>query len=145
VPFIVTGISQDGNITALEAALKTAGLALDAFDILGPEDAPAPVPAGGLVDTGILSGGLETGTGVPGLTGSGIPGITSGSLAAGMADGDSLWNRLSDLAIPDDEVDNYTEALEAGRSIVAYHASSANAAIVEDVFRSAGLRNVKTF
>jgi len=38
--------------------------------------------------------------------------------------GGSLWDRLADLAIPDDEVENYAEALEAGHSIVAYHGTS---------------------
>jgi len=146
VPFVVTGISQDGNTAALEAALKTAGLTLDALEVLGPDDADvAAEPRGGTVDSSILTGGgLETGTGVPGLTGGGIPGVTG---APGLADieGVSLWDRLADLAIPDDEVENYAEALEAGRSIVAYHGDSKNVAKVESVFGSNGLTKVKTF
>ena len=70
MPFIVTGISQDGNTSAIESSLKAAGLSLEPFDILGPDDADVSVSSGGLVDTAILTGGgLETGTGVPGLTG----------------------------------------------------------------------------
>lgn len=146
MPFIVTGISQDGNTTALEAALKAAGLSLDAFDALGPDDAATSVSSGGLVDTGILTGGgLETGTGVPGLTGSGVPGIASGTAGVESRGGDSLWDRLSDLAIPDNEVEGYAEALEAGRSIFAFHATAANAAMVEGVFRDGGLSKIKTF
>ena len=33
----------------------------------------------------------------------------------GASGADSLWDKLADLAIPDDEVENYAEALEAGR------------------------------
>ena len=145
MPFVVTGISADGKTEALEQALKAAGLTLDAFEVLGPEDADgAAAVTSGVVDTSILTGGgLETGTGVPGLTGGGIPGLSGGSsveVGAG-----SLWDRLADLAIPDDEVENYAEALEAGHSIVAYHGDSKNVAKVEAVFGTNGLTKVKTF
>ncbi len=146
MPFIVTGISQDGNTTALETALKAAGLSLESFDVLGPDDAASSVSTSGLIDTGILTGGgLETGTGVPGLTGGGIPGITSGPRIVAGGGNDSLWDSLADLAIPDDEVENYAEALEAGRSIVAFHADAATAASVEALFRDSGLNKVKVF
>ncbi len=145
MPYIVTGISQDGNTDALEAALKSAGLSLEPFDVLGPDDTDVSLSTSGLIDTGILSGsGLETGTGVPGLTGSGTPGIGSSRLVIGSGGG-SLWDRLADLAIPDDEVENYAEALEAGRSIVAYHGSSSTVTTLEALFRDSGLTKVKTF
>ncbi len=145
MPFVVTGISQDGTTDALEAALKAAGLRVDALEVLGPDDAEGGAGvAGGGVDTGTLTGGLETGTGVPGLTGGGIPGVT-GAPRLAEVDGASLWDRLADLEIPDDEVENYAEALEAGRSIVAYHADSKSAAKVEALFTSSGLSKVKTF
>jgi len=147
VPFVVTGISQDGNTDALEAALKAAGLPLDVLEVLGPDDAVAPTGAlSGSVDTSILTGGgLETGTGVPGLTGGGIPGVTGAPRLADIGGGESLWDRLADLAIPDDEVENYAEALEAGRSIVAYHGDSKNVSKVEALFGGNGLTKVKTF
>lgn len=146
MPFIVTGISQDGNTSALEAALKTAGLSLDAFDVLGPDDAGVSLSVSGLIDTGLMTGsGLETGTGVPGLTGSGTPGISSGPRIVSGSNSGSLWDRLSDMAIPDDEVENYAEALEAGRSIIAYHGNANNAAKVEGLFRDGGLTKIKTF
>jgi hypothetical protein len=143
VPFVVTGISQDGDTTALEAALKSAGLSLDLFEVIEPEEAETPL-TGGIVGSGILTGGgLETGTGVPGLTGSGVPGITSATRLDLI--GDSLWDKLADLAIPDDEIENYAEALETGRSIAAFHGDSKNVAKVESIFVAAGLTKVKTF
>lgn len=143
MPYVVTGISQDGNTAALEAALKAAGLSLDVFEVLGPEDADSQVSSGsGLAGSGAILGGLETGTGVPGLTGSGVPGISG---APRELVGDSLWDKLADLAIPDDEVEGYAEALEAGRSIVAYHGDSHNVKKVEGLFGSAGLAKIKTF
>jgi hypothetical protein len=146
VPFIVTGISQDGNTTALEAALTAAELSLEQLDIIGPEDSDTHVSSSsGLVGSGTLTGGLETGTGVPGLTGSGTPGITNAVHLIGGDGSGSLWDRLADLAIPDDEVENYAEALEAGRYIVAYHGNATNVANLEGIFSSAGLAKVKTF
>jgi len=38
VGLVVTGISQDGDTTALEAALVAAGLPLDPIQIIGPDD-----------------------------------------------------------------------------------------------------------
>jgi hypothetical protein len=148
VPFVVTGISQDGDTSALERALAAAGLSLDALEVIAPEEADTLVTGvtAQVVDTGILTGGgLETGTGVPGLTGKGVPGITSAPEDRFDLDGDSLWDKLADLAIPDDEVENYAEALEAGRSIAAFHGDSKNAAKVESIFAAAGLTKVKTF
>jgi hypothetical protein len=149
VPFVVTGISQDSDTTALERALAAAGLSLDVFEVIAPEEADTLVTGAvshEVVDTGILTGGgLETGTGVPGLTGKGVPGITSAPDDRYDVGSDSLWDKLSDLAIPDDEVENYAEALEAGRSIVAFHADSKNVGKVESIFVTAGLTKVKTF
>jgi hypothetical protein len=148
VPFVVTGISQDGDTTELQQALAAAGLSLDTFEVIAPEEADTLVTdvSGHLVDTGILTGGgLETGTGVPGLTGKGTPGITSSPGDRYDVASDTLWDKLADLAIPDDEVENYAEALEAGRSIVAFHGDSKNVAKVESIFTAAGLRKVKTF
>ena len=147
MPFVVTGISQDGNTAALEQALKAAGLSLEVFEVLGPDDADS-IATGGYIDTAIITGGgLETGTGVPGLTGGAIPGVAGAPRMGGVgpAAGDSLWDRLADLAIPDDEVENYAEALEAGRSIVAYHGDATSVAKVEGLFGNAGLAKIKTF
>ena len=144
MPFVVTGISQDGDTAALEQALKAAGLSLDALEVLGPDDTGESHTVGGLVDTSILTGGMETGTGVPGLTGSGISGVAGAPRVAPIGS-ESLWERLADFAIPDDEVEHYAEALEAGRSIVGYHGDSKNVAKVESLFSAAGLAKVKTF
>ena len=133
MPYVVTGISQDGDTAALEQALKSAGLSLEVFEVLGPDDADT-LATGGHIDTAIITGGT-------------IPGVTASprGVGVGPADGDSIWDRLADLAIPDDEVENYAEALEAGRSIVAFHGDSKNVAKVEGLFSSAGLTKIKTF
>jgi hypothetical protein len=144
VPNVVTGISQDGNIDAVTRALQAAKLSLEPLQVLEAGDAAPTLAPTRLVDTSRLTGGgLETGTGVPGLTGSGTPGI--GATSQPEIDGDSLWARLADFEIPDDQVENYAVALEAGRSVVAYASTSAGVAAVEAAFRAGGLVNVKTF
>lgn len=143
MPNVVTGISQDGNIDGLTKALKAARIATDPLQVLGPDAAAHIVASNTLVDTGLLGGGLSTGTGVPGLTGTGVPGI--GNEPVPEVDGNSIWEQLSDLEIPDDELENYAEALEAGRTIVAYPALASNVRGVESAFAAAGLAKVRVF
>jgi hypothetical protein len=135
---VITGISQTSDITGLEAALTAAGLSLDHVQLIEPGDEAVPLAHGIIVAP--PSGGLETGTGVPGLT----SGNTTGSGPAYFRD-ESLAERLGDLEIPDDELDNYLEALAAGRSIVAYYAKDDTIDQVEAIFRASGLAKVKRF
>jgi len=131
---VVTGISQDGDIKAVEAALKAAGLKLDPIQLISSDDSTEGV-ARRQIGTGLITGGQ--GTGVPGLTNDG-PGLV-------YFRNESLSDRLGDLEIPDSEMDNYVEALQAGRSIVAYFAHEDTVATVEEIFRTGGLAKVKTF
>jgi tRNA A58 N-methylase Trm61 len=85
-----------------------------------------------------------------GGTGTGVPGITSGNPTAGGSGtkffrNETLSDRLGDLEIPDDQVENYVDALEGGRSIVAYFAKPETIDKVSEIFRASGLAKVKTF
>jgi len=134
VGLVVTGISQDGDIKALEAALKDAGLKLDPIQLISGDDSTEGV-ARRQIGTGLITGGQ--GTGVPGINSDG-PGLQYFRT-------ESLSDRLGDLEIPDTEMENYVEALQAGRSIVAYFAHEDTVAKVEELFRAGGLAKVKTF
>ena len=138
---VVTGISQNGDIKALENALKTAGFPLDPLQLIGPDDSTQS-PARGVVNPGYITGGTGQGTGVPGLT-SGTP--TPGGYGTQYFRNETLSDRLGDLEIPDDEVENYVGALEAGRSVVAYFAQPETIDKVTELFRAGGLAKVKTF
>jgi hypothetical protein len=142
VGLVVTGISQNGNIKGLEDGLKAVGLPLDSIQLIGPDDSTQGA-ARGVIDPGYMTGGTGQGTGVPGITsgrGSGIGGYGTRYFR-----NETLVDRLGDLGIPDDEVDNYVEALQAGRSVVAYFAKPESVAQVTDIFRGSGLVKVKTF
>lgn len=131
---VVTGISQNGDIKALEQQLKDAGMPLDPIQLISGEDSTTGVARrqiGPRLMTGDHAGY------VPGINNSG-PGLS-------YFRNESLSDRLGDLEIPDSEVENYVEALEAGRSVVAYFAKPATLSQVEDIFRGAGLAKVKTF
>lgn len=141
---VVTGISQNGDIKALEAALKTAGLPLDPIQVIGPDDSTQGAASSmGLANTGLNIGGGQ-GTGVPGITNASSLGSGGGSR---YFRNEALSDRLGDLEIPDDQVDNYVDALQARRSVVAYFAKADNVAQVEEIFRKpeTGLVRIKTF
>jgi hypothetical protein len=138
----VTGISQNGDIAAIEVALRAQGLPLDPIQLIGPDDSTQGAASSmGLTNPGLMTGGGQ-GTGVPGIT-SGVP--TVGGYGTRYFRNEALSDRLGDLEIPDDEMDNYVDALGAGRSVVAYFAKPETVTQIESIFRASGLLKVKTF
>jgi len=138
---VVTGIAPAADLIALERALTAAGLPLEPLQAIEP-DSGSLGAAARLAHVQIIMGTSGTGTGVPGLTsGESDPHMEPPMLSHV----ERLLERLGALEIPDDEVQNYIEALDAGRSVVGYFAPPAAVAEVEDVFRSSGLAKVKTF
>lgn len=139
---VVTGISQNGDIGALEDALKAAGLPLDPIQLVGPDDSTQGSARGVIGQGGLMTGGIGSGTGVPGIT-SGGP--TGGGAGTSFFRNETLSDRLGDFEIPDDQMQNYIDALVAGRSVVAYFAKPATLAQAEAAFRASGLAKVKVF
>ncbi len=136
---VVTGIAQPNAVGALEAALRDAGLSLDHLTVVDAGDEASSIAPRGVVTSSNI-GPIETGTGVPGLS----SGTTIAPGASFFPD-DTLAGRLADFGIPDDEVQNYRDAIAAGRSVVGYFADDASAERVETAFRAAGLARVKRF
>ncbi len=131
---VVTGISQNGDIKALEQSLKAAGLPLDPIQLISGDDSTEGVArrqSGPRIITGDHAGY--------------VPGINDRAAGLSYFRNESLSDRLGDLEIPDAEVDNYVEALEAGRSVVAYYAKPDTLSRVEGIFRDSGLAKVKIF
>jgi hypothetical protein len=130
---VVTGLSPDGNIAALKAALTSAGISLDPLQLISASDSHESISRG-LAGTGLITS--DAGTTVPGLGTGGVrPFFRT----------ESITDRLGDLEIPDSEMDNYAEALERGKSVVGYFAHSDTVDKVEEVFKAAGLANVRRF
>jgi len=133
---VVTGLSQSDDIAALRQALTSAGLAIDRLQSIGPEESAQGVSRGTIAGADILTS--DGSMGVPGITGGMHHGQT-------FFRNESLWDRLGDLEIPEGELDNYVEAVERGRTVVAYFAHDADADKVEELFRGANLTNVRRF
>ncbi len=74
-----------------------------------------------------------------------VPNISADSRYIGFFAEPHIIDHLADYAIPQDQVQNYNDAIEMGRSVVVYKAEPHEAADVEQTFKDAGLKNVKTF
>jgi hypothetical protein len=131
---VVTALSPDGNVDALKTALHDAGLSLDPLQLIGPDESTSSL-AHGIAGAELLTS--DTSGGVPGLSGR--------HRMREFFRNESLSDRLGDLEIPDSEVDNYVEALERGRSVVAYFAKPDTVERVGELFKSVGLLNVRRF
>lgn len=144
----VTGISQNSDIQTLKQALSEAGFSLDAIQLIDPDDSDmnlSDVEPVQRIDTEIMIGGGQ-GTGVPGVSGGHSLVANTPHMQQSYFRNEELWDRLGDFEIPDDEIENYLEALAAGRSVVAYFARKPeNVPKIEALFRSNGLAKVKTF
>lgn len=131
---VVTGISQSKDTSALEAALRGAGLSLEPLQVISGDDAIDKLARRHAAPDILLGDG---GGGVPGLTGRGNGLVYFRN--------ETIPDRLGDLEIPDSQMENYVEALQAGRSVVAYFAKPETLAKVEDIFRGTSLAKVTTF
>jgi len=131
---VVTGLSQNGDISALHKALEDGGLATDSLQVIGPDDSTQGVSRG-LISADLLT--HDSGTSVPGINNRHTSGVFFRN--------ESLPDRLGDLEIPDSEMDNYVEALERGKHIVAYFAHAETIDKVEEVFKASDLANVRRF
>jgi len=132
---VVTGLSQNGDTAALHEALAGASLATDRLQTIGPDESTESV-AHGIIGADLLTS--DGGSSVPGINAS-HPHIRA------FFRNESLSDRLGDLEIPETELDNYAEAVERGKTVVAYFAHENDADKVEELFKTSGLVNVRRF
>ena len=149
MPLVVTGISQNANPSAIEKALHDAGFSVEPLSVYVAGEAPEGHPDSGarFVYTGTDSIRDMLGRGSSGIysTGAGnVPGLELDS-SSEYFQRETLEEELSELDIPDSELENYEEAIEAGRALFAYFARPETVGPVEGIFRDAGLANVRTY
>jgi rhodanese-related sulfurtransferase len=94
------------------------------------------------VDHSVITGGESI---LTNYSGPEIPNISSDNRYIGFFAEPHIIDHLAEYAIPEDQVQNYNDAIEAGRSVVVYKADPAEAPTVAQTFKEAGLANVKTF
>jgi hypothetical protein len=73
-----------------------------------------------------------------------VPGINPSTPGLGYLGHRNVVQHVGTLPIPDDEADNYNDAIDDGRSVVAYPAEG-DAATIDAAFKTAGLKHVKIF
>ena len=153
---LVTGIAQSSDPAHLEDALcakeqvdcdKIAVITKDSpsdahqesvltFMHVGQEHATTDV------NHEVIAGGEGILTNISGPQ---VPNISADTRYIGFFAEPHIIDHLMDFAIPEDQVQNYNDAIEAGRSVVVYKATPAEAGAVAQTFKDAGLKNVKTF
>ena len=77
--------------------------------------------------------------------GTNVPGINRDPQAMGLLGSPRVVSAIGTLPIPDDEAENYNDALHDGRTVIAYECTDAEAAAIEGAMREAGVRRVKTY
>jgi hypothetical protein len=79
-------------------------------------------------------------------SGTGVPGITSSEPNLESFTHESASRRyLAGYSIPDDEVDNFDDAVSDGRAVVLYPNAGADEQTIAAAFKAAGLRNVRAY
>lgn len=152
---LVAGIAQSSNPGQLEDMLcSTQSVNCDKLAVI-TKDAPTTEHEDSMVSF-MHVGQSHTTTDAPHdvITGSTgiltsldpqVPNISSDNRYIGFFAEPHIIDHLSDWPIPQDQVQNYNDAIESGRSVVTYKAQPDEAPAIEQTFRDAGLRNVKTF
>ena len=130
---VVVALSQTENVSALRAELTRAGLSPDDLECVGPDDAAGSL-AGDRAESSIITSDR----------GMSVPGITDDRRQAVLSD-DSVTDRLGALGIPEKEFDNYLEAVERGKTVVACFAKADSVDKIAAAFTAANLINVRQY
>jgi len=77
--------------------------------------------------------------------GTSVPGINPSAPLNNYLTHPHVIQHVGNLPIPDDEADNYNDAIENGRTVVAYPIDGGSADSTTVVFKAAGLAHVKSF
>jgi hypothetical protein len=140
---IVTGLLQTSDTTKVRTALASAGLSLEHLQVIEPDDSSQGVARNLTGTSDLLTGDIGSGTGVPGLTSGG--GLSAGIGGSVFFRNEDIADRLADIRIPDSQMDNYVEALERGKTIVAFFAKPDTVEAATAAFKGAELANVRVF
>lgn len=153
---LVTGISQTSDPQHLESALCSSdAVNCDKLAVI-TKDSPSEQHEDSILTfmhvgqdhtTSDAAHNVITGSSsiLTNFSGPSVPNISSDTRYVGFFAEPHIIDHLAEYDIPQDQVQNYNDAIEAGRSVVVYKAQPAESAAVEQSFKDAGLKNVKTF
>ena len=100
------------------------------------------------VDSDAYADEMTRGTGVlPDSGGTSVPGLGGPDQWSDIFvhHGGTTKHYLSAFPVPEDEVDNFDDAIDDGRSIVLYPDPGADAPKIAAAFKAAGLQNVRSY
>jgi hypothetical protein len=148
MPVVVGIFTNNDAIARLAQAITAGGLDVNELTVISSENASNDLISSGVQF--VLSGGpdeemLTSGTGI--ITsggGTGVPGLTDSETMPHVSHGPSTVDLLADLDVPDGRTDDYVEAIEQGRCVAGYVASS-DADKIKGIFTSAGGNPVEVF
>jgi hypothetical protein len=157
VPKLVTGIFPDCDPQVIEGALKDKpGVVVGRLKVVTKaapsreteESAISFMHVAEMQSSNDFSDDMTHGTGmISDSGGTAVPGMGAGGTKPSLRDfrHGSAADYLVGFAIPSDQVDNYNDAVEDGRCVVAYEASDDEVDKVAGAFKAAGVRNVRAF
>ena len=151
---LVVGIFPGSDPTAIESALSSQQIDLTKVKVvLRSADAAAAeesiidfMDVGEAMEHNSFTDDMTKGKGIMGDSGgTSVPGVSGRGPSLGAFMHSAHRSYLTAFPIPFDEVDNFNGAIEEGRAVVAYPNAGDAANSVAAAFRSAGLRNVRTY
>lgn len=154
---LVVGIYPSSDPKALEDALAAQQIDLTKCKVItaNPPDEDSESTQLDFVDVIADVGSNEAddemmqGVGVFDETGTSVPGLTSGGpqtrLESFTHHEAACRKYLAGYAIPDDEVENFGDAVAEGRAVVLYEEPGSEKTAIANAFKAAGLRNVRVY
>lgn len=149
---LVVGIFPQPDSHAIETALAAQNIDLSKVKVVstsapgGDSSNLTFVDVANEMESNSLADDLTQHTGVLNDTGTSVPGINSPPMRLDSFESSApeAPHYLAGFDVPDDEVDNFDEAIAEGRAVVLY-ADPPDADAVSAAFRAAGLKNVRAY
>ncbi|MGA8099001.1 MAG: hypothetical protein WB810_10110 [Candidatus Cybelea sp.] len=149
---LVVGIFPEANAKTLEGALSAQQVDLSKVKVVAgraedPDESQLEfVDVIEDMESNSLSDDMTQGVGVFDETGTNVPGLGGRQpTLESFAEPEPSKRYFTSFAIPDDEVDNFTDAVADGRAVVLYPDAGQDAEKIVAAFRAAGLRNVRAY
>lgn len=152
---LVVGIFAGSDPAAIEGALGAQQIDLSKVKVLRSASSATPeeeeseldfVDVVESMESNSLSDDMTKGLGIMGDSGgTSVPMGRSASLSSFSSRSAVTKNYLIGLAVPEDEAENFNEAIEAGRAVIAYPDAGADAGKIAGAFKAAGLKNVRAY
>ena len=150
----VTGIAPTEDIAALESMLGSVpGVDKSKLNVITKADRSYEhdssflnfIHAGAQEIDSDTVGAIGGESIMTGSGGTGVPGLSTSNAPFKYFSHPKVAQHVGNLPIPEDEADNYNDAIEDGRCVVAYACAPSDTTSLETAFRSAGVQHVKTF